>query len=348
MSLESENSEAPLPIARRTVESDRARSAKKNLENQSGESCESAVLGDVEDSDSTELVGGCRDRDFDLADAPLTHYSSRSAICNPVQLLRDMYQDTLAGRELAWRLFVRNIRGLYRQTFLGLFWAFLPPIANTAFWLFLSRAKVFSTGDLVVHPAIYILTGMIFWQAFIDSFQMPLNMFNKSKNMISKLNFPRESLLLVGVGEVCFDLLIRLLLLVPAFWLFGVTPPISLLLVPLALIPLILVGCSLGLLLLPIGSLYQDVGRLISIAMPFWMILTPVIYPPILDFPFSLLNWINPASPLIIVARDWTLFGATAYGVAGWCYGLASVPLFLIGLIVYRVSIPVLVERMNA
>lgn len=285
---------------------------------------------------------------IDLSDAPETNYSSKSEICDPIELVKNIFRDMLNGRELAWRLFVRNIHGLYRQTFFGLFWAFLPPLANTAFWIFLSNANVFSTKEIPVDPRVYILASMIFWQAFIDAFQMPLNMLNKNKNMISKLNFPRESLLMVGIGEVIFDLLIRMLLLIPAFIMFGVGLSPSILLVPLVVLALILVGAGLGLLLLPIGSLYQDVGRFIGIALPFWMILTPVIYPPATSFPLSLLNWLNPASPLLIVARDWTLMGTTSFGTAGWIYGLAALPLFLVGVIVFRISIPVLVERMNA
>ncbi|MEL7499104.1 MAG: ABC transporter permease [Planctomycetota bacterium] len=299
-------------------------------------------------SEDGEPHGLSQDMLADPSNAPLTHYSSRSEIRNPVRLLGDLVGDVSKGRELAWRLFVRNLRGLYRQTFLGLFWAFLPPIANTAFWVFLRQAKVFSTTELQVHHTVYILTSMIFWQAFIDAFQMPLNMLNKNRNMISKLNFPRESLLMVGLGEVVFDLLIRLLLLIPAFWFYGVTLHASVLLIPFALIALIMVGAGLGLLILPVGSLYQDVGRFISIALPFWMILTPIIYVPFTEFPGSLLNWINPASPLIIVARDWALMGGTSYGVIGWTYGLVALPLFVLGLVVYRVSIPVLIERMNA
>lgn len=279
---------------------------------------------------------------------PEVHYSSRSDICQPVKLVKDIANDFVNGRELAWRLFVRNIRGLYRQTFFGLFWAFLPPVANTAFWVFLREAQVFKTGDMQVNSTVFILTGMIFWQAFIDSFQMPLNMMAKNRNMISKLNFPRESLLMVGIGEVAFDLAIRLLLLIPAFLYFGISIHASIVLMPIVLVMLILFGAGLGLLLLPVGSLYQDVGRFIGIAMPFWMILTPIVYPPYPDWPGSLLNWVNPASPLILVARDWTLLGATSHGAIGWTFGLIALPVFLLGLVVYRVSIPVLVERMNA
>lgn len=309
--------EQPIAVARRTPETSR----------------------DVS-SDGTEASG--------QGSPSVTTYSAQSSIQNPSQLIRDIFVDFWLGRELAWRLFLRNIRGLYRQTLLGLFWAFLPPIANTAIWIFLRQANVFSMGDTQVDGTVYILTGMILWQAFIDAFQMPLAMFNKNRNLISKLNFPRESLLLVGVGEVLFDLLIRLLLLIPAFLIFEVPVHVSVLYAPIAILGLVLIGASLGLLLMPIGSLYQDVGRFISMVLPFWMIITPIIYVPLTTFPGSLLNWVNPASPLLLLARDWLLIGTTDHLAIGLTFAAAAIPISLIALVVYRVSIPVLIERMTA
>jgi lipopolysaccharide transport system permease protein len=42
-------------------------------------------------------------------------------------MLREIAQDVWAGRGLAWRLFLRDLRAGYRQTLLGYVWAFLPP-----------------------------------------------------------------------------------------------------------------------------------------------------------------------------------------------------------------------------
>ena len=189
---------------------------------------------------------------------------------------------------------------------------------------------------------------MILWQSFIDAFQMPLGMLNKNRNMISKLNFPRESLLLVGIGEVLFNLGIRLLLLIPAFLMFGISFKSTLIIAPFAILLMVLWGSALGLLIMPLGSLYQDVTRFITMTLPFWMILTPIIYPPFKEFPGTLFNWVNPASPLLLLSRDWLLLGGTEHWMMGLIFSLATLPVLLLGLIVYRISIPVLVERMNA
>jgi len=62
---------------------------------------------------------------------PLTIYTPESQLRHPRQLLRAMFHDLKASRELAWRLFGRNISSQYRQSMLGYFWAFLPPLFTT-------------------------------------------------------------------------------------------------------------------------------------------------------------------------------------------------------------------------
>ena len=275
----------------------------------------------------------------------VTVYNSNSLIKRPLQLLGSIVGEFHRGHELAWRLFLRNIRAMYRQTALGLFWIFLPPIANTAIWIFLRSQNVFSIeGTEGVDTTVYILTGMILWQSFIDAFNMPLQTLNRNKNMISKLNFPREALLAVGFGEVLFNLAVRLLLLIPAFIWFGVPLQSTVVLAPIAVVGIVFFGMALGLFIMPIGSLYQDVGRFLTMFLPFWMIITPIIY--VTDNPW--LVWLNPASPLLLLARDWLLVGSASHLTIGLCYLIASIPLAVVGLMLYRIAMPILVERMQA
>lgn len=279
----------------------------------------------------------------------VTVYSSESEVRNPLRLFQNIFRDFWSGRELGWRLFLRNLRGLYRQTFLGLFWIFLPPIANTAIWVFLRQQNVFSFGEeMDVDGTIYILTGMILWQAFVESFQMPMNVINQNRGMISKLRFPRESLLLVGFTEVFFDLIVRSLLLIPAFWWYEVPLQWCILLaIPIAIL-MVFFASALGMLLMPIGSLYQDVGRFIVMVIPFWMILTPIIYVAPKGSAGQLLIWLNPAGPLLLLARDLILLGSSDFMIPGIVFAALTVPLLLVGLAVFRISIPVIVERMTA
>lgn len=277
-----------------------------------------------------------------------TVYNSEPEISRPLRLLGSVFRSAWDGRELAWRLFLRNLRGMYRQTALGLLWIFLPPLANTAIWVFLHAQRVLEFSfPKDIHPTVYILTGMILWQAFVDALQMPLNQLNQNRSMISKLNFPREALLAEGLGEILFHTLVRALLLIPALLYFGANWGLAAWLSPLVALLMVLFATGLGLLILPIGSLYQDVSRFLSVGLPFWMILTPIIYAPFTTFPGSLLNWLNPASPLLMCSRDLLLLGDCGNPAALW-YGLIAIPIFLLGLVVYRLAMPALIERMTS
>ena len=61
----------------------------------------------------------------------VTVYTPDSSLSHPLVMAREMFRDLFASRELAWRLAVRDIRAQYRQAFLGIFWAFILPLANT-------------------------------------------------------------------------------------------------------------------------------------------------------------------------------------------------------------------------
>ena len=282
-------------------------------------------------------------------EGPVSIQTPDSALREPVKLLKSIATDLWAGRELAWRMFLRNIRGLYRQSILGLFWAFLPPLANTAVWVILRNANAVDlAGGLEVSYAAYVMTGMVIWQSFIEAIQAPMQAVQSNRNMLSKLKFPRESILLVRFFEVMFNLAVRTAVLIPLLVFLNSTPfNAGMLWAPVLVLLLITLGFAIGLFLMPFGMLYQDVGRTISVILPVWMILTPIIYAPPENWISNPLNYLNPASPLLSVARDLLVLGSSDYWINVWFYAAIAIPMLLVGLVLFRLSIPVLVERIS-
>jgi len=283
-------------------------------------------------------------------DRPLkeTVYTPDSELLHFGALLRSMGRDLLASRELAWRLLVRNISAQYRQSLLGYAWAFVPPIFTSLIWIFLQSQKVLGVGDTGMPYIVFVITGTVLWQTFVEALNSPLQMVNESKSMLTKINFPREALLLAGIGQVLFNFMIRALLLVAVMLWFQVSPHASLLLAPLGVAALILLGISLGLLLTPLGMLYQDVGRGLGFLTAAWFFLTPVIYPvPKASFAATLIE-LNPVTPLLVATRDWLVIGSTHLWPAFlWVLGVSLV-LLLVGWIQYRIAMPHLISRMSA
>ena len=199
----------------------------------------------------------------------------------------------------------------------------------------------------IPYPA-YVMLGTLLWQVFTDALNTPLRQVTTSKSMLAKINFPREALILTGLYEVLFNFSIRMILIIPVFVWFQIPLHPTIFLAPFGILAMILLGLAIGILICPLGILYEDVGRSLTILTSLWFFLTPVVYPPPTQWPFSLVSLINPVTPLITTTRDWlTLGGASQVPVFCFVLGGTLVLLFA-GWMFYRLAMTHLIERMSA
>jgi lipopolysaccharide transport system permease protein len=274
-------------------------------------------------------------------------YTPESPLRYPLRFLREMFRDLRASRELAWRLFVRDTSAQYRQSLLGYVWAFLPPLVASLPFIFLNSQGVVAIGGTPIPYPAYAMIGTIIWQVFADALNSPLKTVTAAKSMLVKINLPREAILLSGLGQVVLNCLIRLLLLASVFAWFEIVPPATAFLFPIGVVALILVGCTLGLALTPIGLLYNDVQQIIPIATTFLMLLTPVVYPPPQTGLAAMVARWNPLSPLILVTRDWMTTGDATQIAAFALITTAAIVLLFAGWVLYRVSLPHIISRLG-
>ena len=88
-------------------------------------------------------------------------YTPESQLSSPCRLVRAMCHDLVASRELAWCLMVRDISARYRQSLLGILWAFLPPVLTAALFILLNRSAVIAVGETnVAYPA-FVMFGFV-------------------------------------------------------------------------------------------------------------------------------------------------------------------------------------------
>ena len=258
-----------------------------------------------------------------------------------------MFRDLFASRELAWRLAVRDIRARYRQTFLGILWAFFLPLANTVTWVFLSRAGIVSVGETALPYPAYVFIGTMLWAILMDAMNAPLEQTNAARPMLAKLNFPREALVLSGIYQTLFNAGIKVPLLIGALVILGVNPGWNVLLFPLGILSLVLVGTALGLLITPVGMLYTDVGHALPLLMQFLMYASPVVFPMPREGWAATLFKINPLTPLILTTRGW-LAGSAEFAGYFLAVNAVALALLLVVWVAYRLAMPILIERMSA
>ncbi len=219
-------------------------------------------------------------------------------------MAQQMWRDLIDSRELAWRLTIRDISAQYRQSLMGILWAFFPPIATALIFIVLNNRKIINIGETDIPYPAFAMFGTVLWQIFIESLNSPLKVVTKSKKMISKINFPREALILSAFEQTLFSLFIKLLILIAVFIFFQIPITWYTLLCLPAILILMLLGLTFGLLLTPAGILYTDITQGLTIITGLWFFITPVVYPPPTSFPFSLLTIINPVGPILTGARD--------------------------------------------
>jgi len=277
-----------------------------------------------------------------------TVYTPQSSVANPRAMLSEMFRDLLSSRDLGWRLAVRDIQAQYRQAYLGVIWAFIAPLSTTVTWLFLSITGIVRVGETDLPYPIYIITGTILWSIMIDAMNAPMQQTNAARDLLAKLNFPREGILLSGIYQVLFNGGIKLLILIAALLVAGVNPGWGLLLFPLGILSLVLVGTVIGLLITPVGMLYTDIGRALPLVMNFVMYLTPVVFPMPKEGWVATLFQINPMTPIILTSRDWL----TGFSPEHLMYFLAvnavAAVLLLLTWGAYRLAMPILIERMSS
>lgn len=275
----------------------------------------------------------------------ITIYSADSADKSLLRHVRNIFRELPEAHELGLRLFKRNIKAMYRQSLLGITWAIFPPLITAALWIFLRGNNVMSFGETSVPYPVFVLVGTMLWQIFTESMLAPLKSITMNKSMLIKINIPREGLLLSGIYEVFFNVLIKISLLIIIFIAFKQSMSLSVVWVLPGILSIIICGFALGLLLTPIGMLYTDIQRGLTIVLPFLMYLTPVIYPMPKE---GTANWImklNPMATLLVETRNWF----TSQPVEGLnmflIYTAAFVFLSFFALMIFRISMPIIVER---
>ena len=280
-------------------------------------------------------------------DLPITRYTPESRIRHPILLIKEMWRDLMASRELAWRLIIRDISAQYRQTALGYFWAVFPPLVTSLVFILLKSSSVIDVKEIGIPYPVYVMMGTVLFQLFVDALNAPLKVITESKAILTKINLPKEALILSSMGQVIFGFGIKLFCLVGIFIFFKTPVSWTVFFVPLPLIGLLLLGTMVGVLLIPMGLLYKDVQSALLIVTSGLVFLTPVAYPPTTEGTLGKIMNINPITPLLMGAKNLIIHGIPANLAPFFVVFGLSLGFLFIGWVVYRLSLPIIIERIG-
>lgn len=274
-----------------------------------------------------------------------TVYDASPNGSRPRGFLSEAFSSLRDSRELAWSLFLRDVRAQYRQAFLGYLWIILPPLASMSAWWFVQSQEVFEIADTPVPYPVFALAGLVLWDTFSQGIALPLQQLQASLPMMAKIRFAHEAIGIAAFMQVALNGVLRLVLFAAVAPFLGgtITPRIVLALGPMILLAIL--GLAVGLIFATGGLLYEDLARSLPIFASLWFVLTPVVYPLSAQARWS---WLNPVSPLLQQGRNWLLGQPAPQGWA--CLGLCAVMLVILGVgwLGFRSSIPHIIARAGA
>ena len=241
-------------------------------------------------------------------------------------------------RYLWWYFASNTVSSLYRRSALGWLWLLLRVVAPIGL-----NALVF--GDMLnqkekVDHAPYFLffvCGMAAWMTFEQSLQYITRSVEQNRRLVTRVYFPRLILPVAAIapGLVYLAVLLVILVLTVVFYYYRlgvwyVTLEPRLLVSVAAIAVSLLFAIAIGLWTSVLQARYRDVRYALRYVMPFWFLLTPVIYP--LSQLAERYRWFVTLNPMaaIVEAFKWGTFGEGVFPATPAAVSLALVIVTLV------------------
>lgn len=249
-------------------------------------------------------------------------------------------------RTLVWYLFERDFRAQYKQSFLGYSAVLAPPLITAAIFTFVARTRIVPIGATTLPYPMFVLLGLTVWGLFAGVVTAGTSSLSAAANLLHKMNFPREAIVVAAAGRPLTETLIRCVpLALLAAWLHA---PVAwtVVLVPLVLAPLVLFALGVAFVASILNGVSRDVAMAVGLALQIGMFLTPVAYPPPTTWPFVLVNHLNPVSGFLIAIQDLVSLGTLTQPRLLLTSSLIGVTAFLAGWRLFRLAQPLITERL--
>lgn len=248
---------------------------------------------------------------------------------------------------LCSELFVRNMTARYRNSLLGYIWLILSPLLTAGAWIFLMRMGNIQMPESTIPYGPYVVTGIFLWQGFSRQVNNALTHLSGSRHLFSKYKFPWESIVLAGWAEAAVEFTLSMGVLLLLLKLLGYGSLLGILCSVPLMASLLLLGSSIGLLVAPLGLLYEDIGQGIGLCLQLMFFLIPIVYPPPADGAGLLLVEWNPVAVLLVSARETLLTGNVPFFWQSLIAALSSIGITILAFFFLRLARPHLAERLG-
>jgi lipopolysaccharide transport system permease protein len=238
-------------------------------------------------------------------------------------------------RELALVLALKDLRVRYKQTFFGIAWAILKPLAGVAiFTVFFGRLAHLPTDGLPY--AVFVYSGLAIWLYFSSALTTSAQSLVDNRDLVAKVYFPRLLAPIAGVAPDLVDLGINLVVLGVFLVVYGVSPGPALATLPVWILAAVALAFAVGLWLASLNVKYRDVKYVLPFVLQLWLYASPVVYSTnLVQGAWRYLYALNPMVAVIDGFR-WSLAGGPAPGPEALVSLAVGVAILCSGFVYFR------------
>ncbi len=224
----------------------------------------------------------------------------------------------------------RDIAARYRGATFGTAWAFIAPLMMLLAYTFVFGIVFESRWDNRSNNswaefALVLFAGLIVFNLFSECLIRAPILIVGNVNYVKRVVFPLEILPWMVVLTSLFQAIISLMIwLAASIALRQAMPPVTILWVPLIILPLILLSLGVTFLLAAVGAYVRDVSQFMTIMVTLLMFLAPVFYP-LTAVPerYQIIISLNPVTIPIELMRDTLIWGRSPSFVV-WFWSMCS------------------------
>src|SRR5690606_14904774 len=249
--------------------------------------------------------------------------------------LRELYQ----YKDLFLILAYRDLRVRYAQTFLGLLWAILQPLATLIIFtvVFGRVAKVDTEG--VPYP-LFAVCGMAAWAYFAFVLNQSGNSIIGAQEMVKKIYFPRLVIPLSKAVVGFVDFLIAFVFIVILLLYYGVTPSGNVIFLPLFILLPIVSSLAAGIWLSALTIRYRDFQHVVPFIVQFGLYASPVAdqSKDVVDNLPAWCSFLFYANPMagIVEGFRWSILGGSPPSPYAYISFCIIIIMFLSGLLYFQ------------
>jgi lipopolysaccharide transport system permease protein len=176
----------------------------------------------------------------------------------------------------------RDLMSRYSGSFGGAFWTFLNPLLLMVTYFFVFGVVLearFAQDPSPAGFALYFLAGMLPWMAFAEAVGRAPALMLQHRVFVKKLVFPVETLPVNVVAAGLVSEAVALVIFMAALFLARGAVPVSIVWLPVIIVPQVLFTAGLCWFLAALGVFVRDLGQVIGFLLTLWFFLTPISYP---------------------------------------------------------------------